>query len=241
MPNIMENAPWDSNSTTLSIPKNDERNQMRPLNPKYRKCQEETKSDQDKLKSLDHEQNQYYHAVSPIENNLDSVYNITESNIEMQRRNTKDLLRVYRDSTALCNVTNSEFSFVPSSSERYMYMDTDYWTSQDNCDEDSQGNSCRQLLLDNFPSTTVPNTVASFSSSSSTSAPHDNIIYPRRGRLKGPLPRQREHGGHMLQRQSSLLSLWSRRFFVYRRNCQSTVGDAVLTFMLFLAMLHLSW
>jgi hypothetical protein len=38
-----------------------------------------------------------------------------------------------------------------------------------------------------------------------------------------------------------LSSWWGRRFLVCRRNCRSVVADAVLTFMLFLAMLHLSW
>jgi len=241
MPNIMENVPWDSNATTLSFLKNDERNQTCLLKSKYGRSQTEIESEQAKINFSDPQQNQFRHAVSPIETPVGSLFNITESNIPIQRQNSKNLLRAYRESTALCNTTNGDFSFVPSSSERYVYMDTNYRTIRDNCDENSQGNSCSQLLLDSFPSTTVPNTVASFSSSSSTSAPHDNIILPRRGRLKRSLPRKREHGSHMLQRQSSLLSLWSRRFFLYRRNCHSTVGDAVLTFMLFLAMLHLSW
>ena len=237
----MENVPWDSNTTTLTLLKNDERNQTCLLKSKYRKYQMETKSEQAKINVSAHQQNQFYHAVSPIENPLGSVFNLTESNTPTQRKNAKNLLRTYRDSRALCNMTNGDFTFVPSSSERYVYTDTNYRTSRDNCDENSQGNSCSQLLLDSFPSTTVPNTVASFSSSSSTSAPHENIILPGRGRLKRSLPRKREHGGHMLQRQSSLLSLWSRRFFLYRKKCHSTVGDAVLSFMLFLAMLHLSW
>ena len=235
----MENVPWDSNATTLSLLKNDERNQTCLLKSKYRKSQMETKFEKAKINFSDPHQNRF--PVSPIENPLGSVLSLTESSIPMQRKNTKNLLRVYKDSTALCNMTNGDFPFVPSSSERYLYMDTNYRSIRDNCDENSQGNSCSQLLLDSFPSTTVPNTVASFSSSSSTSASHDSIILPRRGRLKKSLPRKGEYGGHILKRQSSLLSFWSRRFCVYRKNCHSTVGDAVLTFMLFLAMLHLSW
>ena len=241
MPNIMENISWGSTTNTLSLLKNDEKNQTRLLNTIRGTTQEKTKSDQAKVNVLDPKQNQLYHVVPPIETPLDGVFKVPGSNIAMQRNSTNNTLREYRDCTTLCTMKNGDFTIVPSSSERYVYMDTNYCSSQDNCDENIQGNSCSQLLLDSFPSTTVPNTVASFSSSSSTSASHDSIILPRRGRLKKSLPRKGKHGGHILQSQSSLLSFWSRRFCVYRKNCHSTVGDAVLTFMLFLAMLHLSW
>ena len=241
MPNIMESVSWGSTTNTLSLLKNDERNQVRLLNTMCGTNPEKTRYDQAKVNVLDPKQNQLYHVVPPIEAPLDGVSSIPDSYIAMQRNSTKNTLREYRDRTTFCTMKNDDFTIVPSSSERYVYMDTNYCSSQDNCDENSQGNSCSQLLLDSFPSTTVPNTVASFSSSSSTSASHDSISLPRRGRLKKSLQRKGEYGGHILKRQSSLLSFWSRRFCVYRKNCHSTVGDAVLTFMLFLAMLHLSW
>ena len=122
---------------------------------------------------------------------------------------------------------------------------TSCWAGEDNCDDNGQSNSCNQLLLTNFPTTTAAATVvSSFSSSSSASStPHDNFFQQRRRRRKIFIHgTQRQHDCRPGTNRNTLLSWWnSPRLLVNRKKFRPIVADAVLTFMLFLAMLHLSW
>ena len=139
-------------------------------------------------------------------------------------------------------MTQTDLALLPSSETKYSILGSSYGTREDNCDESSEGDdSCDQLLLNSFPSTTVPNTVASFSLSSSSSGSQENMVHQRRGRLKQSILRRQTNKCHTRQRKHCLGSWWNRYFFSYRRNCRPVGMDAVLAFMLFLAMLHLSW
>ena len=185
---------------------------------------------------MDINQNYRFQVERSFEKELDSmsstVHRETIDDNNQQDTNTSCVIMSKR--------TDGEM--VLSSTARHLSLDSHYYTSMDHCDESSRGNSCSQLLHNSFPATSVPNAVASFSSSSSTSASSQETPFlPRRGRLKEHALSKRIRNDRKLRRQSSLLSFMSRQFFVYRRNCHSVVGDAVLTFMLFLAMLHLSW
>ena len=243
MPNVKKKVPWDSNITarSLSLLKSD-----RPItlkNSTYGEIEEETRTkfiERSYMDSTEADINQNYQLQ--ISHNPGRISPIMESTIPKQRKDSNDQQRAYTGCATLCERIEGNYEMVSSSSENYLPMKTNYYTSMDHCDESSRDNKCSQLLHSSFPTTTVPNAVASFSSSSSTSASSQETPFlPRRGRLKEYAPNKRISNGRILRRQSSLLSFMSRQFFVYRRNCHSVVGDAVLTFMLFLAMLHLSW
>ena len=173
-----------------------------------------------------------------ISHNPGRISPIMESTIPKQRKDSNDQQRAYTGCATLCERIEGNYEMVSSSSENYLPMKTNYYTSMDHCDESSKRNSCSQLLHNSFPATSVPNAVASFSSLTSASLQENPM---RRGRLKVTTPSYRVNGGRTRRRNSSLLSFMIRQFLVYRRNCHSVVGDAVLIFMLFLAMLHLSW
>ena len=243
MPNVKKKVPGDSNSIArpLSILKNDRpitwessthenyevKNQLKPT-------QKRDMSNEDVYVDM----NQNYR----IQLEYDSAKTLPKMNARIHRT-TNDV----NDQKEKCDNlfmmrerTDGYGEMASSSNENNSTLDTNYYTTMDHCDESCQCNSGSQLLQCSFSTTSVPKSVASFSSSSSTSASsQENPL--RRGRLKVSSSNKRLRNGRILARKSSLLSFMSRQFLVYRRNCHSVVGDAVLTFMLFLAMLHLSW
>ena len=193
---------------------------------------------------LDPVQQKFNQEFSTSDYTSNSLLNLDNSTFVLKGKDAKNVEKSSSSpSDPSCKMSQTNFTLLAFPSERYFggSIEPNYSTREDVCDENIQENSCSQLLHKNFPTTTVPNSVASFSSSSVMSALQDTIFYPSRGRLKGSIPKRRASDCRILQRQRSLLSSCSRRLFVCRRNCRSLFGDAVLTFMLFLAMLHLSW
>ena len=183
---------------------------------------------------MDINQNYRFQVESSSEKGFESM-SLTDHRETIDDNNQQD---TYTSCVMMCKRTDCEM--VLSSTARHLSQDSNYYTSMDHCDESSKRNSCSHLLPSSFSTTSVPNTVASFSSSSLTSAASEEKSL-RKGRLKVSTSSNRLRKGYRLARKRSLLSFMSGQFLVYRRNCHSVVGDAVLTFMLFLAMLHLSW
>ena len=252
MPNIQRNVLWDSNTPTRSSPpllKNDDRNSRHLYSSLILQEGEELKGT-DRTNHL--EINDIYTSHDKLSVSVTSneyitsyLFDNSEASVTPNTSNCGDrsitTLKDY-DSIESSNMVLRNRTLVSTISKTHTKsIDGNHWACEDSCDDASQGNSCHQLLTDNFSSTTVPNAVASFPYLSSTSASQqgDNF-HPRRGRLKIPKPGRQKHDD-MFVRKSSLPSMWSRRFFPYRRSCRLVLGDAVLTFMLFLAMLHLSW
>ena len=249
MPNIQRNVLWDSNTPTRSPPpllKNNDRNSRHSLN--FREGEDLKEKDcTNHLEISDiytsHDKLGVY--VTSNECITSYFFDNRETSVTSNSSNSGDrsitTLNGY-NSIESSNMLLRNRTLVSTISKSHTKsIDGNHWVCEDSCDDASQGNSCHQLLTDNFSSTTVPNAVASFPYLSSTSASQqgDNF-HPRRGRLKIPKPGRQKHDD-MFVRKSSLLSMWSRRFLPYRRSCRLVLGDAVLTFMLFLAMLHLSW
>ena len=241
MPNVKKKVPWEFNNTARSLPllKND-----RPISlktPTHGTLEVETQPKSIERSyagctrvEVDINQNYRFQLKYDSENILPSM----NTTIHRQRNNVNDQQNTGIGCAMLCERTDGDCGMVSSSTIKNMSEDSNYYTTMDHCDESSRGNSCSQLLHNSFPATSVPNAVASFSSLTSASLQENPM---RRGRLKVASPSYRVNNGRTRRRNSPLLSFMIRQFLVYRRNCHSVVGNAVLIFMLFLAMLHLSW
>ena len=241
MPNVKKEVSWDSNimARSLSLLKIDRPITLRTSTHEKLEVKSKAKSIERPNKNnenvdMDINQNYRFQVERSSEKELESMSS-TVHRETIEDNNQQD---TYTSCVMMCKRTDGEM--VLSSAARNLSQNSNYYTSMDHCDVSSKCNSCSPLLPSSFSTTSVPNTVASFSSSSLTSAAsQENSL--RKGRLKVSSSSNRLRKGYRLARKNSLLSFMSRQFLVHRRNCHSVVGDAVLTFMLFLAMLHLSW